>query len=126
LRDNSKQLACLQLGARPTQARGGNFSIFFFDTVKERLLAPDFSEVGFGGNSLNPATKITVTTGKPTATIHRAEPVPTILDATRRKAYGTGWWFTDAGTRVGLIDVDLSTKTAKYIDRSTPLPAYKC
>jgi len=102
----------------------GNFSIFFFDTVKERLLAPDLSTVvEFGGHSLNPATKITVTQGKPTATIHRAEPVPTMLDPARRKAYGTGWWFTNVGTKVGLLDVDLSTKTAKYIDRSAPLPA---
>jgi hypothetical protein len=109
----------------PTSAgERGNFSIFFFDVIRERLLAPDLSTVvDFGGHSLNTATKITITTGKPTATIHRAEPVPTVLDQARRKAYGTGWWFTDAGTKVGLIDIDLSTRTAKYIDRPAPLPA---
>jgi hypothetical protein len=109
----------------PTNAaERGNFSIFFFDAVKERLLAPDLTtDVAFGGNSLNPATKITVTAGKPTATIHRAELAPTIIDPTRRKAYGTGWWFTNIGTRVGLLDIDLSARTAKYIDRPAPLPA---
>jgi hypothetical protein len=109
----------------PTNAaERGNFSIFFFDTVKERLLAPDLSTVvDFGGHSLNPATKITITAGKPTATIHRAEPVPSILDQARRKAYGTGWWFTDAGTKVGILDIDLSARTAKYIDRPAPLPS---
>jgi hypothetical protein len=104
----------------------GNFSIFIFDTVKERLLAPDFSEVGFGGNSLNPTTKITVTAGKPTG-VYRGETQVNVFDLSRRKAYGYTFWSHGGGNfTVGIMDIDLNTKTAKFIARvsgaSPPLP----
>ena len=100
-------------------AETGNFSVFIFDTVRERLLAPDFSDVGFGGHSLNPATKITVTAGKPTGTVYRGETQFQVIDMTRKKIYGHMGWSLPGGFTMGLIDVDLNTRTAKYIDRTT-------
>jgi hypothetical protein len=103
----------------------GNFSVFIFDTVKERLLAPDFSEVGFGGNSLNPATKITVTAGKPT-TVYRGETQVNVFDLVRRKAYGYTFWSHGGSYTMGIMDINLNTRTAKFITRasgaSPPLP----
>jgi hypothetical protein len=105
----------------------GNFSVFIFDTVRERLLAPDFSEVAFGGHSLNPATKITVTAGKPTTTVYRGETQVNVFDIGRRKAYGyTFWSHGGENYTMGIMDIDLNTKTAKFIARvsgaSPPLP----
>jgi hypothetical protein len=105
----------------------GNFSVYFFDTVRERLLAPDFSEVGFGGNSLNSATKITVTAGKPTGTIYRGETQVNVFDLSRRKAYGyTFWSHGGENYTMGIMDIDLNSRTAKFIARvsgaSPPLP----
>jgi len=100
-------------------AETGNFSVFIFDVIKEKLLAPDFSEVEFGGHSLNPATKITVTAGKPTGTIYRGETQFQVIDMTRKKMYGHMGWSLPGGFTMGLIDVDLNTRTAKYIDRTT-------
>jgi len=105
----------------------GSFSIFIFDTVKERLLAPDFSEVGFGGHSLNPATKITVVAGKPTTTVYRGETQVNVFDLSRKKAYGyTFWSHGGENYTMGIMDIDLNTKTAKFIARvsgaSPPLP----
>ena len=111
----------------PATAEIGNFSIFIFDTVKEKLLAPDFSEVEFRGHSLNPATKITVVAGKPTTTVYRGETQVNVFDLNRKKAYGyTFWSHGGENYTMGIMDIDLSTKTAKFIARvsgaSPPLP----
>jgi hypothetical protein len=104
----------------------GNFSIFIFDTLTEKLLAPDFSDVGFGGHSLNPATKITVVEGKPATTYYRGETQVNVFDMARKKAYGYTFWSHGRSYTTGIMDIDLSTKTAKFITRasgaSPPLP----
>jgi hypothetical protein len=93
----------------------GNYSIYFFDTVRERLLAPDLTtEVPFGSHTLDTRTKITVT-GKPTA--QRTEIRTTVYDLARRKAYGRAFFAVSGGYEVGILNIDLSTRTATYIRR---------
>jgi hypothetical protein len=99
----------------------GNFSVFIFDTLKEKLLAPDFSEIPFGVNTLYSATKITFTEGKPTGTIYRGDPQIMVFDMARRKAYGDMGWSLPTGYIKGIADIDLSTRTAKFIQRPADL-----
>jgi hypothetical protein len=94
----------------------GNYSIYFYDTVKERLLAPDLTtEVPLGSHTLDTRTKITVT-DKPTTPL-KAEIRTTVYDLTRRKAYGRAYFAVPGGAEVGILDIDLSTRTARYIGR---------
>jgi hypothetical protein len=94
----------------------GNYSIYFFDVLRERLLAPDLTtEVPFGSHTLDTRTKITVI-GKPAAA-QRTEIRTTVYDLTRRKAYGRAFFAVPGGYEVGILNIDLSTRTARYIRR---------
>jgi hypothetical protein len=98
----------------------GNYSIYFFDTLRERLLAPDLTtEVPFESHTLDTRTKITVT-GKPVA--QRTEIRTTVYDLARRKAYGRAFFVVPGGAEVGILNIDLTTRTARYIRRYLGAP----
>jgi hypothetical protein len=98
----------------------GNFSIYFFDTLRERLLSSDLqTEIPLGSNTLDTRTKITVT-GKPAA--QRTEIGIATYDLVRRKAYGRAFFTIPGGAEVGILNIDLSTRTARYIRRYSGAP----
>jgi len=95
----------------------GNFAIYIFDTVKERLLNSNFEEVSFSRPTTDPAVKITVT--NPLDTTGRTGLTPCFsVDIANRKFYIGQEWMTSTGTKagVGITKVDMETRQATYVN----------
>jgi hypothetical protein len=95
----------------------GNFAVYIFDTVKEKLLNSNFEEVSFSRPTTDPAVKITVT--NPLDTTGRTGLTPCFsVDIANRKFYIGQEWMRSNGTKagVGITKVDMVTRQATYVN----------
>jgi hypothetical protein len=95
----------------------GNFAVYIFDTVKERLMNSNFEEVSFSRPTTDPAVKITVT--NPLDTSGRTGLTPCFaVDVTNRKLYIGQEWMRSNGTKagVGITKVDMTTRQGVYVN----------
>ena len=93
----------------------GNFALFFFDTVKERLYNSNFEEVPLQLTTTDPRVKITVT-NPPITSPAKSEFGGHVIDILNRRAYVVQRWYSSAGfEEEGITKVDLTTRQAEYV-----------
>jgi len=95
----------------------GNFAVYIFDTVKERLLNSNFEEIPLSRTTTDPAVKITVTNPPSNAVIAAITPCFAVDIANRKLYIGQAWGRSDgarAGT--GITKVDMVTRQATFVD----------
>jgi hypothetical protein len=101
----------------PTGGNVGNFAVYIFDTVKERLLNSNFEEITFSRTTTDPSVKITVT--NPLDTTGRTGLTPCFaVDMADRKLYIGQEWMRSNGTKVGvgITKVNMVTRQATYVN----------
>jgi hypothetical protein len=106
--------ACYQ---RCPSGNVGNFAVYVFDVVKEKLLNSNFEEVSFSRPTTDPAVKITVT--NPLDTTGRTGLTPCFsVDIANRKLYIGQEWVRSDGTKVGvgITKVNMVTRQATYVN----------
>jgi hypothetical protein len=106
--------ACYQ---RCPSGNVGNFAVYIFDVIKERLMNSNFEEVSFSRPTTDPAVKITVT--NPLDTTGRTGLTPCFsVDTANRKFYIGQEWMRSDGTKVGvgITKVDMVTRQATYVN----------
>jgi len=95
----------------------GNFAVYIFDTVKEKLMNSNFEEIPFGLTTTDTRVKITVT--NPLDTTGRTGLTPCFaVDMANKKLYIGQEWMRSDGTKagVGITKVDMVTRQAAYIN----------
>ena len=95
----------------------GNFAVYIFDVVKEKLYNSNFEEVPFAQPTTDPSVKVTVT--NPLDTSGRTGLTPCIaVDMNARKLYIGQEWMSSTGSKVGvgITVVDMVARTATYND----------
>ena len=92
----------------------GNFAVYIFDVLRERLLNSNFEEIPFSRPTTDPSVKITVT-NPPDAVMTALTGF--VAGMINKKLYiGQGWAKSDGTSAgVGITKVDLTSRQATYV-----------
>jgi hypothetical protein len=94
----------------------GNFAIYIFDTVKEKLYNSNFEEIPFGIPTTDPRVKITVTNPPANAVIAHVL-WKCVVDMANRRYYARVSWNRSDRSLIGsgILKVDMVTRRATYV-----------
>jgi hypothetical protein len=118
-------IACGNRCINPEEHRD-SFGLIIFDAFKEKPLGLDLSEIPFNRTSIDEAIRIKITEGRPAEPLG-PHPSVTVIDLANKKAYGNVdfnvvgydvWGYPRlVNVRHGILDVDLESRTAKFVER---------
>jgi hypothetical protein len=92
----------------------GNFAIYIFDVLTEKLYNSNFEPVSFGLPTTDPSVKITVT--NPPSGYARAEGGMAVVDWANKVCYVGRHWFTEGvGWEAGIVKVDMRTRQGTFV-----------